>query len=77
MNKLAIFVLTLFIINVFGVSHLIKLFISFNVSVNEMHKHNEIHTTKLKSLKQKEIQLTIFYFCLYSLSQVFDDINDN
>ena len=41
-----------------------------------MHKHNEIHNAKLKSLKQKEIQLTISYFCLYSLSQVFDGKND-
>ena len=77
MKKLAIFVLTSFIINVFGVSHLIKLFISFSINVNEMHKHNEIHNAKLKSLKQKEIQLTISYFCLYSLSQVFDGKNDN
>ena len=32
---------------------------------------------KLKRLKQKKSQLTIFYFCLYSLYQVFNDIIDN
>ena len=32
---------------------------------------------KIDRKKQKESQLIIFYFCLYSLSQVFHDINDN
>ena len=32
---------------------------------------------KLKRSKERESQLAIFYFCLYSLSGVFNDINDN
>ena len=32
---------------------------------------------KLKRWKQKESQFVILYFSLYSLSEVFNDINDN
>ena len=38
---------------------------------------NNTYYLKLETEKQKESQPTIFYFCLYSLSQVFNDINDN
>ena len=31
---------------------------------------------KLKRLKEKESQLATFYFCLYTLSQLFHDADD-
>ena len=70
MNKLAIFVLTSFIINVFGVSHLIKLFISFSINVNEMHKHNEIHNAKLKSLKQRNSADNFLFLSVFFVSSI-------
>ena len=37
---------------------------------------NNDYCLKLKRWKQKESLLAIFYYCVYSLSQLFNDINE-